>query len=152
MLIFMKQLNRLLALLLIIVSTSCHFNSQFINRMEDKDDGEKITSQFFELIMNKRYSETKKLFSPQFLKVTPWHKMENILLLTSKKLGNLKTTGIDKWETRRVEGSDPFSEYNFTYRTHYEKFDAVETFRLVREGNGVIRILAYNVNSDGFMQ
>ena len=148
----MKYPNLLVALLLIIGSTSCHFNRQFINRTEDKNDGEKITSQFFELIMNKRYSETKKLFSPQFLKVTPWLKMENILLLTSKKLGNLKTTEIDKWETRRVEGSNPFAEYNFTYRTHYEKFDAVEIFRLVREDNGAIKILAYNVNSDGFMQ
>ncbi len=150
----MKQPNRLLILILIVISISCHFNinNQFINRQEDKDDGEKVTSQFFELIMKKHYHETEKLFSLQFLKITPWKKMENIFLSVSKTLGNLKTAEIGKWETRRVEGSNPSAEYNFTYRTHYEKFDAVETFRLVREDDGVIKILAYNISSDGFRQ
>ena len=71
--------------------------------------------------------------------------------MTSEKLGVLEATEILTWETRRVEGSNPVADYAFVYKSTYENFPAKETIRLTREEDGQIRIISYNIISDGFL-
>jgi hypothetical protein len=61
----MKILFRHLSLLLLafLVLQSCHFNSSFTNREEDKIDGEKVTNEFYTLMKGKEYSAAYGLFS-----------------------------------------------------------------------------------------
>jgi hypothetical protein len=62
-----------------------------------------------------------------------------------------KELEIETWGTRRVEGTKPLGDYAFMYKNTYDNFSASETIRLIREQDGQIRIVFYNVASDGFL-
>jgi hypothetical protein len=143
--------STLTTILLLVTMTSCHFNSQYVNREEDKKEGEMVTSKLSELLKAKDYEATKTLFSEKFFEVTDKEKLFKIFTMTTENLGDLQTTEIEAWETRRVEGSDPSANYAFVYKNTYDKFPAKETIRLMREEDGQIRIISYNINSDGLM-
>ncbi|MEO3407154.1 DUF4019 domain-containing protein [Mucilaginibacter sp. CAU 1740] len=142
-----------LAILACLITLSgCKFNSTYINREDDKQAAEKVTNKFFELIKAKKYNDTFKLYSDKFWTVTPKSKMLEIYTMSEKKLGELNSATVDNWETRRVEGSDPSAEYVFAYKTKHSKYQAVESIRLMREKDGSIKIVAYNVNSEGLFK
>lgn len=138
-------------ILLFVTMTSCHVNSQYINRDEDKKEGELVTNKLYELLKAKDYEATTKLFSKKFFEVTDKEKLFKMFTMTAEKLGDLQTIEIETWETRRIEGSNPSANYGFVYKNTYDKFPAKETIRLVREEDGQIRIISYNINSDGFL-
>lgn len=135
-----------------VVLNGCSFNNTYINREEDKKDGEKVTNKFFELIKAKKYNDTFKLYSSQFWTVTSKDKLLEMYTATENKLGDLDSTTVSKWETRRVVGTNPSAEYVFAYNTKHSKYKAVESIRLAKEKDGSIKILAYNINSDGFFK
>lgn len=106
------------AVLLIVIMSSCHFNSQYVNREEDKKEAEKVTNEFYQLLKAKDYEATTKLFSKKFFEVTDKEKLFRIFAMTTEKLGELKNVEIETWETRRVEGTKPSGDYAFMYKTH----------------------------------
>lgn len=136
---------------ILLTMTACHFNSQYRNREEDKQDAEKITNQLFEQLKANDYEAANKLFSKKFFSVTDKETLFKIFSMTSEKLGPLKETEILKWETNRLEGSNPKAEYAFIYKCAFEKFPAKVTIRLIREEDGKIRIISYHVDSVGFL-
>lgn len=137
-------------LLLLFVASGCNQNNPYLNREEDKQEAEKVTNELFSLIQERKFDETLKLFSPEFYKKTSSKRLLDVYIMVSKQLGKLKSFDIQKWETKRLEGEKPLGEYFFIFKTHYEKSDALETIRLAREKNGIIRILSYNVSSKSF--
>jgi len=139
------------SLILITILSSCHFNAQYLNRIEDKKDAELITNEFYNFIKTKDFEKTYDLFSNEFFNKTPKDKLFKMLSVTNEKLGNLVQTEIKNWETRRVEGSNPLATYSLIYKNKYEKFEAEETIHLLKEKDGKIRIVGYFINSDGFM-
>ena len=149
--IHLKKSFSILALT-ILTLTSCHFNSTFINREEDKKDAQKVTAELYELLKSNNYEATVPLFSKKFLEVTNKEKLFEIFSFTKEKIGDLQDTTIEAWETNRVEGSNPSALYSFTYNNKYDKFNAKETVNLLREADGKIRIFRYAINSDGFFK
>jgi len=141
-----------LLLFLMTILNSCSFNSSVSNRKSDEADGEKVTDQFFKLIKDKKYDETYKLFSNKFWTITTKDKMAAIFQMTQNKLGDLQSIKIYKWETKVVNGTNPSAAYAFAYKNKYSKYDAIETLRLAREGNGSIKIFSYSINSKGFFK
>lgn len=138
--------------LVLIIITSCRFNSESINQEEDRQEAEVITARLYENIKAKNYEATWELYSKDFFKVASKEQLTKIYIKTHQKLGNLKEINLATWKTRRVEGSNPFAEYSFIYKNKYDKYDATETIRLIQEGNKSIRIVFYNIISDGFME
>jgi hypothetical protein len=130
--------------------SSCHFNGQYIDRVEDKQDGELVTNKLYDFIKSKQYDEAVSLFSEMFLKATPKDKLIDLFIKVNANLGDLEEVKIDHWETRRVVGSNPSSSYMFVYKVKYTKFESTETIHLVREEDNQIRISALNINIDGF--
>jgi hypothetical protein len=148
----MKLLQKLVFSLIILTCYSCNFNSTNLNREEDKQVGEKIMNTFFDDIKKHDYNATFALYSDKFWEVTSRDKMKQIYEMTTKKLGALTNTSVDKWETRIVKGTNSSAEYLYQYKNTYEKGEALETVRLVEEEGGKIKILAYNINSDNFLK
>jgi hypothetical protein len=149
----MKQFMRsiFLSVCTVLILASCHFNSQYINRDEDKKDAEKITTKLFDLLKTKNYNETTELFSNKFFEVSSQEKLFEIFAATSNKLGELQNTKIESWETKIVQGSNPSANYLLVYKNKYENFESKETFTLTKEKDGKTRIIAYNINSNGFL-
>lgn len=147
----MKILFRQLSLLLLafLVLQSCHFNSSFTNREEDKIDGEKVTNEFYTLMKGKEYSAAYSLFSKKFFEATDTGKLNNIFTASENKLGSIDTISLENWQTVTVKGSDPKSEYLFSYEVKRKHFSSKEEFTMTKEG-GKIKIVGYRVNSDGF--
>jgi hypothetical protein len=141
-----------ISLLGIIALNGCTFNKTYINRKKDEQDAEKVTNQFFKLLKAKKYTDTFKLYSDQFWRVTSKDKLMEIYTFTDTKLGDLDSTKVSRWETRSVEGTNPSALYAFAYKTKHSKYNAMESIKLDREKDGSIKILAYSVNSPGFFK
>lgn len=147
-----SQLNKLgLTIILLMTMASCHFNSQYINREADKNDAEQVTNKFYELLQTKDYEGTIQLFSENFFEVADTGKLFKLLSMTNKKLGTLKTTEIEAWETQCIEGSNPSAKYTLVYKNMYDSFPAIETIILTKEKDGQIKIASYHINSDVFL-
>ena len=142
----------ILGLLIIMCLSNCSFNSQYINREEDKKDAERITTQLYDFLKDQNYKETLEFFSDKFFEVTDQEQLIKIYTKTREKLGDLKEIKIEQWETRRIEGTNPSASYMLIYVNQYEKYEAKETIQLIREDDSEIKIVAYNINSMGFME
>ena len=139
-------------IILLLLFYSCNFNSTYLNREEDKKDAEKVANKYYDLIKAKNFEGTYGLFGDEFWKVTSKEKLKELFIATQEKLGKLDTTKLDHWETRIVKGTDPSSEYVLYYLNKYQKYPAEETLRLLKNEQGEIKILAFHINSDGFMK
>jgi hypothetical protein len=138
-------------LIIIPIISACHFNSQYINRDQDKNDAEKITNLFYNDVKNGTISDkTFELFSSKFWKSTDEEEFASFLINIQKELGILIEVKLDNWNTKVVEGTDPIYSYELTYLNTYEKCTAQETITLERE-NGVIKIVRYDISSNGFI-
>ncbi len=138
--------------LVILLFNSCRFTSTFTNNVADRKDAEKITNQLYELLKKGRYEETTVLFSKRFFEVTSKEKLFEIFKATNVRLGELVQTKLEQWETQRVEGTDPSANYALQYINQYENYQATETIRLTREKDDQIKIIGYNITSDGFLK
>jgi len=149
----MRQLisKNILTLLTMLILTSCHYNNQYLNREEDKKEAEQVTNKLYDLLKAKDYEGTTSLFSKKFFEVTDKEKLLRLYSTTNEKLGDLTDTEVEIWETRVVEGSNPISNYTFVYKNKYTNFVAKETINLTKDEDGQLRIVGYNINSDGFL-
>lgn len=137
---------------IILILMGCHFNGQYLNREEDKSEAEMITNQFYTKIKNQEFNESLALFSDKFFEYSDRQELLKILTATNNKLGVLQSTKLEKWDSRVIEGSDPSSNYTFLYINQYEKFEARETIGLIKDDDGIVRIVSYNIDSMGFME
>lgn len=145
----MKNLKYVL-ILSIFLSTSCTYNRQYINNINDKKDAIAVTNRFYDYIKSQEFDSTTELFSPLFFDYTNKPQLKKILHKTHEELGSLISTNIIHWETRRKIGTNPLSEYFLIFENKYENYIATEKIRLIREQDSIIRIVSYQVNSEGF--
>jgi len=144
----MKISKNLIAFLLLFALTSCTLS--YTNREADKEEAKKVTDHFFELIKAKNYDAAYPLFSDDFYAVTPKAKLKELFMTVQEKLGDLTNISLDQWQTKVVKGTDPSSEYDLLYQNQHAKFKSAEEFKLTKNWDGKIRILAYHVSSPGF--
>ena len=52
------------------VITGCTYSASYLNRDQDKQEGEKVTNQLFDALKNKSYDTAFKLFSKRFFETT----------------------------------------------------------------------------------
>jgi hypothetical protein len=146
-----RKITQLYAALMLII-VSCTFTSTYLNREEDKRKAEQVTNRLFDYIQKNEYDKSFQLFSNTFWTVTSKDKLREILTVTQKKLGRLDSTRLGECQTRRITGTSPSGEYLLVYKNHYHNYEATETIRLVLEEKEKIRIIAYNINSEGFFK
>lgn len=139
-----------LSLIFALFLISCNFNKTSINRESDKIDAEKVTEELYSYIKKKDFTRAEKLFSDQFYAVTNRAGLHDIFQKTNKTLGDYEGRELLDWKTNIIVGTNSKSEYFFVYEVKYQKFKAKETIVMFKEDDGVIRIVSYNVSSDGF--
>ena len=130
--------------------SNCHYNSQYIDRVSDKNEAEKITNIFYDNIKNNKYKDSYKLISKTFWKGTDSIQFSNLLNKVQEKFGKIQDIKLHHWNTKVIIGSNSKSEYVLYYLNKYEKYEAKETITLVKE-DGVIKIVGYDIRSDGFV-
>lgn len=127
---------------------SCNFNQIYKDRESDKAAGEKIPQKFYwELQYGTNQDNIYKLFGEKFFEVTDKEKLEELLSVVTK-IGPVETYNLSKWETLVVKGTNPKSEYLFTYDVKRGNEITHETFTLQKDKEGNIKIVGYHVNQD----
>lgn len=145
------KLNILTIIFLTTIMISCNLNvnSTMENREEDKDEAERVTMLFYAYLESNEFEKTHSFFSPKFIEVTSLSDLDTILVRSNRELGKVKNKELMGWQTNVKSGTDPSSEYFLVYKVTREKYDSKESIRLQKE-NEKIKILAYNVESEGF--
>lgn len=146
----MKKTLLAFGLIFTLCLISCNFNATNVNDESDKIDAEKVTEELYSYIKKKDFTRAEKLFSDQFYAVTSKAGLHDIFQKTNKTLGNYEERELLDWKTSIIVGTNSKSEYFFVYEVKYQKFKAKETIVMFKEDDGVIRIVSYNVSSDGF--
>lgn len=136
---------------LLLIASSCNFNSTYLNREEDKKDAEKVADQFYTFVEKNDLKNLSHLLSNQFKAVTNAQKLNDYLTGTANKLGEIESKKLDHWETKVIRGSNASARYVLYYIVERAKFQAKETVTLTAE-NDQIKILGYNVNSEGLLK
>lgn len=126
---------------------SCNLNSIYTNREEDKNEAEKVTNQFYDLIKQSDYTKTYELFSSQFFSVTDTEKLNTLYKAANEKLGPIESMTLDRWETNIVTGTKERGNYALQYIVKHKNSDSKETITLTKE-NGQIKITGYNITTD----
>ena len=148
-------MKKIVVIIIVIVAsffyTECSFNGTYVDEASEKIKAEKITEKLYSYISKKDYKRAEKLFSESFFKVTNRQILNNIFIKTNSDLGEYKTKKLIDCKTKRVVGNSPSSEYLLVYDVSYELFKAKETINLLKEGQE-IKIIGYNVNSEGFLR
>jgi len=142
----------LFGILFILITSGCTFSSTYLDREQDKKDATEVIGEFYYYKQTNDSSKIYALFSSKFYTVTSKEKLNEIFTATQNKLGTLKDTNLGQWQTKIVEGTNPSAEYALQYKNVYEKYTATETFRLMKDNDGKIRIVGYNISSDGFFK
>jgi hypothetical protein len=143
-----KNIIFLLIILNIFILFGCNFF--YKNREEDKNDAEKVTIEFYNFLQHDKYELTYKFFSPELLEVTDSTKLKLTFESLKSKLGAIKSYKLTDWETLRIEGTNPKSEYVLVYEIERELYNSKERISLVKV-DGEIKIIGFNVDSDGFL-
>jgi hypothetical protein len=144
----MKTILSVFPVILFAMLVSCRFNSSYINREEDKRDGEKAIAEFYELLKNQDYKGTYGLFDKRFFEVTDTQKLNEIYYISYEKLGSVESYNIEKWETEAIVGANPKTNYAFLLNVKRSNYVSLETVTLLKEKDG-LNIVGYHVNSDG---
>ena len=133
---------------LFLLLFGCNFNATYNNRVEDKNEAEKVADKFYSLIRKTKYQDTYKLFGKKFFQVTDTSKLDDIFQFTYTKLGAIDNMNLDHWQTQIIKGTNPSSNYALYFLVQREKYLSKETITLDKE-NDSIKIIGYYVNSDG---
>jgi len=147
----MKTILSIFPVILFLMLVSCRFNSSYINRAEDKRDGEQAIAQFYELLKIQDYKGTYGLFDKRFFEVTDTQKLNEIYDITFEKLGNVERYDIEKWETEAIVGANSKTNYVFLLNVKRSNYVSKETITLLKEKDG-LKIISYHVNSDGLFK
>jgi len=59
-----RSINILFASFMLIIG--CNFNSTYLNEQSEKEDAEKVIERFRQIVIEKKFNNTKILFSNEF--------------------------------------------------------------------------------------
>lgn len=149
----MKIHFKLLTLFLLsFVLHSCNVTSTRSNNISDKNEGQAIVSLYFQNHDEGNPEANEKLFSQLFLEDAGFEKFLKNQRFTDEKLGEIRWTELQHWETTVVSGTQSSSEYLFVYEVKRAKHNSIESFYLTKDDSDSIKIQQYKIESDGFLQ
>lgn len=147
----MKKKIKLILCFLSLILVSCHFSATFQDEVNERDKAQDVVDSMYNNVNLRDLKKAAFFFADEFYAVTNESQLYEIFAKTRRVLGDYKSKTLISWKTARVEGDNPSSEYLLVYSVTYAKYKANETFRLKKD-KGVVRIISYNVNSEGFLK
>jgi len=144
--------NLILILVTLSFFYSCNnLNIKRQNTTTDKVEGEKVVNNYFDNLNLNKVDDNLKLFSSVFFDKISKEDFKKHCSIVDIKLGKVIDRKLLKWETNIVDGTNPKSEYLFIYDVEREYYNSKETFYLTKEATDSIKILTYQVASDGLL-
>lgn len=140
----LKTYSKCLIVFACVFLFSCNINATYENRESDKNEGEKITFAFYDLVQQREFEKTYSLFTDRFFTITDTSKLATLYIQIDSTCGSIKDYTLSEWKTTIVKGSNPVSEYVYLYDVNREKCKTRETISLKKE-NGNVRIMSYDV-------
>ncbi len=116
--------------------------------MKGKESGERAAAKFHERLDAQKYDEIYDDLADDFKKVTSKEDARQLFEAVSKKLGKVKSTQLQSWNSQTTTAG---SFTNLIYQTEFELDKGEENFTLVINGDEA-KIAGYHVNSKAFMK
>ena len=110
---------------LIFIFVGCHFNSSYVDRQEDKNEAEGVTSDFYTYLQRNDFKNSLQLMSSKFFEKSTEEQNIEFMNETNDKLGAVKYARIKEWHSLRVEGTDPKTQYVFIYDVERDKYNSI---------------------------
>jgi len=127
------------------VIVSFNINRVYENRLNDKEEAQKVVNEFYEHLMDKQFDKTYPLLADSFYYYTDKAALLNMYNFIWDTCGNITDTSQVAWETFVLEGTNPMSKYTFLYSVLREDRNTKEIINLIKE-EGEVKILKYNVD------
>lgn len=132
-------------ILLTFLLVSCDFNTFRENKVEDKEEAQKVTEKFYSYLKKNNKEEIKKLFSPKFFKITSVKDFEQLLDWQINEGKKESAHSLVHWQTLVTKGTSAKSNYILEYDVKRGKIGTEEIFTLEKI-NGDIKIITYELN------
>ncbi|UCC94774.1 MAG: DUF4019 domain-containing protein [Candidatus Omnitrophota bacterium] len=120
--------------------------------VQDTGVAENLAAIYYESIKAKNFDKAQELCGPQFFQRTSREDFLQLLQTINKKLGNLQSYKLAGFHVRKQIGIPSGNYYILQYKVTYSKYSAAEVLTLFKPSGGEIKILGYNVNSEGFFK
>ena len=140
----LKILSKYAVTVACVLFTSCNINGTYENRESDKDDGQEIVREFYGFLGQGDFMKTYALYTHRFFTITDTSKLEALYVEINLTCGRVKEYTLINWKTTIVKGTNPISEYIYSYDVSREKCKTRETL-LLKQENDKIRIASYDV-------
>lgn len=146
-------MRKFIIIIFISFLTACNFSANVKNEnsLQDKNDAESIAGKLYLYTSRKNYESILKLLSRDFYNVASKEQFLEFLKAKEEKLGEYKEFTLLDWKTTNNKGTNSKTEYILLYKVVYSKYQSEEKISLIKENNEV-KILGYNVNSEGFLK
>jgi len=138
-----KLLLSFLLLAILFVIYTIKINKTVTNGIEDRIDGEQVSSDFFKYRNSNNLDALIQLFDDEFIEKTGRKEFIKQLSGYSSRLGALKKDSLATWKTIINSGSDSSSSYLFVYYNKYENANSIETFKMKKGFWGGVEIVDY---------
>lgn len=126
--------------------SGCTSDSIYDNAESDKQEGLNFANQFFQLLKDKRYEETFKLYDDTIWSLTSKQELLKFYSQIDSVVGPLVTIEIHDSNTTRIGGSHNFAQYNFIFHNIYTRGKMREQLSLRRMDHEKIKIYSYKTN------
>src|SRR5690606_20201520 len=87
------------------VIVSCNINRVYENRLNDKEEAQKVVNEFYEHLMDKQFDKTYPLLADSFYYYTDKAALLNMYNFIWDTCGNITDTSQVAWETFVLEGT-----------------------------------------------
>lgn len=144
-------MKKYILILIALMVISCNFNKTYRNREEDKQEAEKITEKFYDLIKKNERQEVFKLFGKKFFnveqgKITNKEQLGQMLDDINAECGDkISSNQLTIWETFVSVGTNPKSQYVLLYKVKRNIQNTQEKFTLEKNLDS-IKIVGYDVS------
>jgi len=138
-------MKKYILILISFLFIGCGFDKTYHNREEDRQDAEKVTEKFYDLIKQNNRKEAFKLIGDKFFKTTNKKQLNQMIDDINAECGEISDSQLTIWETFVSVGTNSKSQYVLSYRIERDIQNTQEKFTL-EKNNDSIKIVGYDVH------
>lgn len=151
MTLLFKRANLLLMGLTVLLC-SCNFNKVYINREEDRKEGQAFLDRFYDDIRTKNYARMDEIPTDSLKQLAGPNGISKLAKFINQKVGDYRGHSVDDAYIRRISGSRDETSYNFKLSVAYDRGTAQEIVGFKKENGSAIGLNSYRANSDLLMR
>ncbi len=139
-------------LVTILGVSACTFNSTYINREADNNEGKVFLKRFYANVAHNNYQGLDDMVGDSLRQLAGPHGLGELVKRINSKVGSYKGYTIDDQYIRCTTGGNNETSYNYKLKVTYEKGTVDEIIGFKKQNGSEIKLNSYHANSDLLMK